>query len=113
MKLYIQQKTWSTWSLGNSGITNFIYDLVVGKKVVVKNEVGRSFSSYDNADFSFMVLEIGDDFVKIETNGNAGGYYDEKQQKYKPIERVFKVGEVNKFYTNYFDVGANFSVELK
>ena len=113
MKLYIKQNTWSTWSIGNSKIDHFVFDLQLNKRVIVKKGFSRSSNSYDDADFSFTVLEIGNDFIKWETNGNAGGVYDQNKQKYLPVVSILKVGEIKTFYTKYFDVGANFDVTIK
>jgi len=119
MKIKVKQTDWSGWDGGSSSDTNFEYDVKLKKEVIVKTTkyttAKKSIfqkSSFVEIDFSFKVTEIGEDFIKLKTNGSAGGVYDKEKKKDLPQENVLKIGETLTFSTKTMDAGSVFEVTL-
>ena len=119
MKILIKQTDWSGWNGGSSEEKQFEYDVKLKKEIVVKSKkyttVKRFFfqkSSYVETVFSFKVLEIGDDYLKLQTKGTAGGEYDNNKEKYLPKISTIKFDEILKFKTHTMDAGSNFVVSI-
>ena len=95
------------------------YDIKLKKEVVVKSTeyttAKRSLfkkNTYVEVDFSFKVLETGANYLKLQTNGSAGGEYNEKKKKYLPITSIIKLGETLTFDTKTMDAGSSFEVSI-
>lgn len=119
MNIIIKQTDWSGWGEGSSTETNFKYDIKIKKEVIVKSTeyttAKKSLfgkNTFVEVDFSFKVLEIGANYLKLQTNGVAGGEYNEKKKKYLPIVSMLKLGETLTFTTKTMDAGSVFEVTL-
>ena len=119
MKILIKQVDWSGWNGGSSTEKNLEYEIKLKKEVVVKavkfTAVKKSLfqrSSWVEKIFAFKVLEVGEDFITIQTNGIAGGEYNTDKNKYCSKISQIKLGETLKFKTNTMDSGSSFEVSI-
>ena len=119
MKILIKQTNWSGWDEGSSTETNFKYDIKLKKEVIVKSTKYTTSKkslfgkkTFVEVDFSFKVLEIAEDYLKLQTNGSAGGVYDKAKKKYVAQISTIKLGEVLKFETKTMDSGSSFEVSV-
>ena len=117
MKILIKQTDWSGWNGGSSREKNLEYNIKLKKEVIVKateyTAVKKSLfqkNSWVEVDFSFKVLEVGENYIKLQTNGTAGGEYLAEKKKYLPKTSILKVGETLEFSTKTMDSGSSFSV---
>ena len=63
--------------------------------------------------FSFKVIELSDNYIKLETNGSAGGNYDKEKGKYLPQICTLKIDETMEFKTKTMDAGSSFYVSIE
>lgn len=114
MKLYIEESSWSGWTRNSLGWTknhksekNYEYDIVLNKKYIVKSEeVKRLFFFSKNIEvFSFLIEEIGEDYVIIKVNSTVLGY-DSVQMK-------IKLNQPIKLETHNEDSGETYKISLK
>ena len=119
MKILIKQTDWSGWNGGSSLDKNFEYDVKLKKEIIVKSTeyttAKKSLfkrNTYVEVDFSFKVLEIGEDYLKLQTNGSAGGEYNIDKKKYLHKTCIIKLGETLTFSTKTMDAGSSFEITL-
>ena len=119
MKILIKQTDWSSWNGGSTREKNLEYDIKLKKEIIVKSTkyttVKKSLfkkNSFVEVDFSFKVLEIGDNYIKLQTNGSAGGEYNSQKEKYLPMINIVKLDEILTFSTKTMDSGSEFEVSI-
>jgi len=120
MKIYIEESSWSGWTLDyKPKIENKVYEIEKDKKIVVKivktghlNEEGKLVEE-DKEDFSFKVVEINEYSIVIETNTpmsceDKGVNLGSDETKF-----VIKKGNSVKLVTPTFDCGYIYTIEIK
>ena len=119
MKIKVTQVDWSGWNGASSTEKELEYDIKLKKEVIVKSirftTAKKSLfkhSSQLEKVFAFKVLEIGESYVVLETNGYAGGEYNEDKKKYLPKISVLKLGDILIFSTKTTDAGSTFYISI-
>jgi hypothetical protein len=122
MKLYVTESSWSGWPRDcYEPVEEFHeYDLVLNEKTVVKIDRITSldddgeYREKDEESFSFVVAEIGEDYVVIKTNQYMSDH-DNGTINLLSKKDTFRItkGKPSKLTTCSFDSGEIFCFELK
>ena len=119
MRIKIKQVDWSGWNGGSSNEKNLEYDIQLKKEIVVKSmqftAVKKSLfqrSTWIEKIFVFKVVEVGANYVTIQTNGTAGGEFDRTKKKYLAQTVTIKLGEKLTFSTKTMDAGSSFEMSI-
>ena len=120
MKIKIKQVDWSGWNVGSTTENNLEYNVKLKKEIIVKSieytTVKKSIfqkSKFVEIVFSFKVIELDDNYVKLQTNGSAGGEYNKEKGKYLPKTYILKFDETMEFKTKTMDSGSSFYVSIE
>jgi len=117
MKIIVKQTNWSGWNGGSSDETIHEYEVRLKEEIVVDS---REYSAYENGKdisnvetiFSFKVVKITNKYIKIVTNGEAGGVYSNFRRKYKPKKSILYYNQTISFDTNWKDAGKIFEISI-
>lgn len=117
MKIIVKQTNWSGWNGGSSDETIHEYEVRLKEEIVVDS---REYSTYENGKdisyvetiFSFKVVKITNKYIKIVTNGEAGGVYSNFRRKFKPKKSVLYYNQTISFDTNWKDAGKIFEISI-
>jgi len=107
MKLHIEESSWSGWTRDyKPNVKNYEYDIVLNKKYIVKTEkVKKLFFSKDRESFSFVIEDIGEDYVIIKVNSSI--------LQYNSVQMEIKLNETIELTTPTMDCGEIYKISLK
>lgn len=121
MNIYIESSSWSRGSR-NSEVINHKYKIKLNKKYVVKTRNCTSVNyvkskkvkvNGEEEVFSFVIDEIGNDYIIIRTNTSMSYYNDGTIDLHtKKVHFKIKVNEVTELVTQTMDYGDIFKISL-
>lgn len=115
MKIKVKQISWSRGGAGKE--IDYEYEVELKKEIIVDSmkystyEKGKAINKIETI-FSFKVLETGLRYAKIKINGEAGGIYSQKKNKYIPREIILQSAESFICATQKMDMGGIFTISI-
>ena len=118
MKIIVKQTHWSGWDGGHSSERTKEYEIKLNEEVVVDkmeytstNSSGEEISTVQPT-FSFKIIKIKDNYLKLLVGGQAGGIYNKKKDLYKSQKIKLFLNESLTFKTGWRDAGKTFEISI-
>ena len=118
MKIIVKQTHWSGWDGGHSSERTKEYDIKLNEEVVVDsmeytstNSKGEEISIVQPT-FSFKVLKVKENYLKLLVGGEAGGIYNKKKDLYTSQKVVLHLNKTLTFKTGWMDAGKSFEISI-
>ncbi len=120
MKLLIEESSWSGWSRGyKPEIINHEYRIILNEKYVVKTQKvsylkNGKYIEEDRECFSFVIEEIGENYIIIKTNRPMSLSKDGSINLITN-DTVFKIelNKITKLVTPTMDMGEIYNISLR